>query len=257
MVLNMGLLFFLLSPLPFRFKTGLLNRAASTAKIRMYWPSTYWSVVGVLSLLLVDALRQGWIYAQRVAIVQEAQLIGEQDNSVRYDMETHLLVAQRNFYLTGVTLFLLVCNQRFCSMLMRMQGYERDIAQLRKAQARTTNDKERAWLGAKEAEKTAEAAGERVDRRVEEEGATLEAETNSHRPLFEAREALEREEQARVASHATAVQIADAAGARDEAEGANKAEGSLPTPAWSDDVRRRHAATAAATISAGGVAHLD
>lgn len=41
--------------------------------------------------------------------MQEAQLIGEQDNSVRFDMETHLLVAQRNFYLTGVTLFLFMC----------------------------------------------------------------------------------------------------------------------------------------------------
>lgn len=109
LLLNMALLFFLLSPLPFRFKTALLNRAAGTAKIRLYWPATYWSVISVLSLLLVDAMRQTWIYTQRVAIVQEAQLIGEQDNSVRYDMETHLLVAQRNFYLTGVTLFLFMC----------------------------------------------------------------------------------------------------------------------------------------------------
>ena len=68
MVANMLLLFFLLSPVPFRAKTAVLNRAASTAKIRMYWPSFYWSTVAVLTLLLVDAVRQTWIYTQRVAI---------------------------------------------------------------------------------------------------------------------------------------------------------------------------------------------
>jgi hypothetical protein len=257
MLLNMGLLFFLLSPLPFRFKTALLNRAASTAKIRMYWPSFYWSMIGILSLLLVDAMRQTWIYTQRVAIVQEAQLIGEQDNSVRYDMETHLLVAQRNFYLTGVTLFLFICNQRFCSMLMKMQGYERDIVQLRKAQERTSNEKERAWLEAKEREKAAKAASKRAD--------SLEAETNAHGSLWEAheRDAVVRQEEARIASDAASVQQAEEL---ERGEGrvepdvtvmANKDEAAMPSAAWSDDLRRRQAAAAAATISAGGVAHLD
>jgi len=248
MMANMGLLFFLLSPVPFRFKAALLNRAAATAKIRMYWPSFYWSIISILSLLLVDALRQTWIYTQRVAIVQEAQLIGDQDSSVRYDMETHLLVAQRNFYLTGVTLFLFICNQRFCTMLMRMQGYERDIAQLREAQVRTTSHKERAWLEAKEHEKLDKAASKRVEERVE----SLETETSAHRPLWEQQE-LKRAEAERVSADAN---IAGAAAGTHEEDIRNKDEHSLPTN-WSDDVRKRHAASAAATISAGGVAHID
>jgi len=235
MLMNMGLLFFLLSPIPFRFKTAILNRAAGTAKIRLYWPSFYWSIISLLTLLLVDSMRQTWIYMQRVAIVQEAQLIGEQDNSVRYDMETHLLVAQRNFYLTGVTLFLFVCNQRFCAMLMRMQGYEHDIEQLRKAQSRTTNEKERAWLEVKEREKTEKAEARREP--------TLETETAAHRTLWEQKEARAADA---VAQDATGVEP-------------NKGESSMPSSEWTDDVRRRHvaAATAATTVSAGGVAHLD
>eukprot|EP01085_Mycamoeba_gemmipara_P004526 Mycagemm_TRINITY_DN11168_c0_g1::TRINITY_DN11168_c0_g1_i1::g.4526::m.4526 type:complete len:266 gc:universal TRINITY_DN11168_c0_g1_i1:56-853(+) len=238
MAANMFLLFFLLSPLPFRFKTAVLNKVAASPKIRLYWPSLYWSTVTMLGLLLVDAMRQTWIYTQRVAIVQEAQLIGEQDNSVRYDMETHLLVAQRNLYLTGVTLFLFVCNQRFCHMLMRMQGYERDIEQLRKA-ADKGNAREEAYLHAKADEKQ-EKLQQRGDQPTEiiqrsapssrmMPGTTLETETDSHKDrtlMMEEAELMHKEE-----------------------------ERGDPFP--SDEVRKRQTASAVTAISAGGVANMD
>ncbi len=46
-------------------------------------------------------------------------------------MEANLLLNQRNLYLTGFTLFLLICDHRFCTMLLRMFQYEEQIGELK------------------------------------------------------------------------------------------------------------------------------
>lgn len=114
-----------------------------------------------------------------------------------------------------------------------MQGYERDIAELRKAQERTGNEKERAWLEAKEREKTAKAAASQVQARSAD-ATSLEVDADEHRSLLEAqREAKE--------------EVVESAASK-----------SAATPVhWPEEARQRHSAAAAATVSAGGIAHYD
>lgn len=63
--------------------------------------------------------------------MEQAQLLGEQDHTVKQEMEANLLVNQRNLYLTAFTLFLLVVDHRFCTMFLRMYQYEEEIGELK------------------------------------------------------------------------------------------------------------------------------
>jgi hypothetical protein len=75
--------------------------------------------------------------------------LGEQDITVKHETAAGLLESERNLFLTGITLFLLLCasqlcsclrcvlsnfcraNHRFISMIIRLDEYEKRIADLR------------------------------------------------------------------------------------------------------------------------------
>jgi len=127
----MAYVLFLLSPIPHYLKQNMLVKIKNRTKIASAIRTIYRTLLAVGCVLLIDAIWQTYIYTDKYTLSDEAEMFGEQDHSVKQDIESNLLLNQRNLYLTTWGLFLLLVGRRMTSMFLQLSDFEDQIGQLK------------------------------------------------------------------------------------------------------------------------------